>query len=149
MYIWAAALALAFAHDALRNDARINGEQLRLTKTTKQGYYEDSGIDDYDDEYLDDDSRDTPSSPSLQNTHWHCQSIVNIRLSEPGGMLTLLSCVCTWQSRSSVMSARGKLEGMYGQRRHKRLELSSILSISISLVQSNETEQGVPQRPPS
>jgi nucleoporin POM152 len=55
-------------------------EQLRLTKSTKQEYYDDS-IDDYDDEYPDNDSRDAPSSlPRLQNT----QSIVHIRLSKPG-----------------------------------------------------------------
>ena len=54
-------------------------ERLRLTKTTKQEYYDDS-IDDYDDEYPDNDPRDTPSSPRLQNT----QSIVHIRLSKPG-----------------------------------------------------------------
>lgn len=55
-------------------------ERLRSTKATKQEYYDDS-IDDYDDEYPDNDSRDTPSSPPrLQNT----QSIVHIRLSKPG-----------------------------------------------------------------
>jgi nucleoporin POM152 len=37
-------------------------ERLRLTKTTKQEYYDDS-IDDYDDEYPANDPRDTPSSP--------------------------------------------------------------------------------------
>ena len=55
-------------------------EWLRLTKTTKQEYYDDN-TDDYDDEYPDSDLRDTPSSPPrLQNT----QSIVHIRLSKPG-----------------------------------------------------------------
>jgi nucleoporin POM152 len=55
-------------------------ERLRVTKTTKQEYYDDS-IDDYDDEYPNNDSRDAPSSlPRLQKT----QSIVHIRLSKPG-----------------------------------------------------------------
>ena len=55
-------------------------ERLRVTKTTKQEYYDDS-IDDYDDEYPNNDPRDAPSSlPRLQKT----QSIVHIRLSKPG-----------------------------------------------------------------
>lgn len=55
-------------------------EQLRVTKTTKQEYYDDS-IDDYDDDYANNDSRDAPSSlPRLQKT----QSLVHIRLSKPG-----------------------------------------------------------------
>jgi nucleoporin POM152 len=55
-------------------------EQLRVTKTTKQEYYDDS-VDDYDDDYDNSDSRDAPSSlPRLQKT----QSLVHIRLSKPG-----------------------------------------------------------------
>jgi nucleoporin POM152 len=55
-------------------------ERLRLTKNTKQEYYDDS-IDDYDEEYPNNDSRDNPSSlPRLQST----QSMVHIRLSKPG-----------------------------------------------------------------
>ena len=55
-------------------------EQLRVTKTSKQEYYDDN-IDDYDDDYPNNDSRDTPSSlPRLQKT----QSLVHIRVSKPG-----------------------------------------------------------------
>jgi nucleoporin POM152 len=55
-------------------------ERLRVTKTTKQEYYDDS-TDDYDDDYANNESRDAPSSlPRLQKT----QSIVHIRLSKPG-----------------------------------------------------------------
>jgi len=55
-------------------------ERSRVTKTAKQEFYDDN-IDDYDDEYENDDSRDAPSSlPRLQKT----QSIVHIRLSKPG-----------------------------------------------------------------
>jgi len=55
-------------------------EQLRVTKTAKQEYYDDH-VDDYDDDYANEDSRDAPSSvPRLQRT----QSIVHIRLSKPG-----------------------------------------------------------------
>jgi nucleoporin POM152 len=55
-------------------------EQLRVTKTAKQEYYDDN-VDDYDDEYGNNDLRDAPSSlPRLQKT----QSIMHIRLSKPG-----------------------------------------------------------------
>ena len=55
-------------------------EQLRATKTAKQEFYDDN-VDDYDDEYASDDSRDVRTSlPRLQKT----QSLVHIRLSKPG-----------------------------------------------------------------
>jgi nucleoporin POM152 len=55
-------------------------EQFRVTKSAKQEAYDDN-VDDYDDEYGVDDSRDAPSSlPRLQKT----QSIVHIRLAKPG-----------------------------------------------------------------
>ncbi|KAH9178805.1 hypothetical protein EDB89DRAFT_1928552 [Lactarius sanguifluus] len=55
-------------------------EQLQVAKTSKQEYFDDD-VDDYDDEYAADDSRDAHSSlPRLQKT----QSLVHIRVSKPG-----------------------------------------------------------------